>query len=362
MDKDYQKQWEEFRDQELIKVSFLLEQLGFSLADKQVHIGGERYLTGARKLVLIGQRNSDNKKVVIKVSSDPALMAEIEDERNSRNILKKINFAYHVFNFPKEIVYIKKQGYLIFITEFIDQEKTFLERDLKEQFFIALKAFEAQEAIHATTYEHANIIRNIFGIWSAKDYLNRIIFCHKQINMVLNNNQTVDKVLQAAENQFKETLSTVDVYCNFLTHWDFVPHNFRVAHHDIYLLDHSSLRFGNKYEGWARFINFMTLHNPDLAERLVIYVQENRDTSELEALYSMRVFRLVELIFYYAITLEHAVGNLHVLNTKRIDFWIMVLDNILAGQPVDIKVIEEYKKVRDSLRSQEEKERQKKLH
>src|SRR3989339_834946 len=170
----YLKNWEEFRDQELIKATLLLEQLGFSLDTKQVHISGERYLTGNRKLVLLGFRNSDQKPVVMKVSSDPAIISEIEDERRSRNILKEINFAYHIFSFPPEILYTHKQGCDIFITEFIEQEMTFLERPLAEQFFIALKAFEAQEAIHATTYEHANIIKKVFGIFTAQIYLENI--------------------------------------------------------------------------------------------------------------------------------------------------------------------------------------------
>lgn len=362
MSKDYQKQWEEFRDQELVKVSFLLGQLGFSLADKQVHIGGERYLTGARKLVLIGRRNSDNKKVVIKVSSDPALMAEIEDERKSRNILKKINFAYHVFNFPKEIAYAKKQGYLIFITEFIEQSSTFLERSLQDQFFIALKALEAQEAIHATTYEHSNVIRDVFGIWTANDYIQQMMTYILEIDRVLDKDEKVNNILNSAHKIFANNLELLDTYSNFLTHWDFVPHNFRAANHDIYLLDHSALRFGNKYEGWARFINFMTLHNPVLESLLLQYIEDNRDQSELECLRLMRIFRLAELIWYYASTLENAVGNLHVLNKKRIYFWIEVLDSVVNRRTMDNQIIEEYKRIRDSLRSDEEKERQKKLH
>ena len=47
----------------------MLEQLGFILDTTQVHTGGERYLMSGHKLVLTGRRTSDNKRVVIKVSS-----------------------------------------------------------------------------------------------------------------------------------------------------------------------------------------------------------------------------------------------------------------------------------------------------
>ena len=44
----------------------------------------------------------------------------------------------------------------------------------------------------------------------------------------------------------------------------------------MYLLDHSSLRFGNKYEGWARFRNFTTFYNRPLEEALLLYMRNNR--------------------------------------------------------------------------------------
>ena len=362
MGNNHQQNWEQFRDQELIKVTLLLGQLGFSLDKKQVHISGERYLTGNRKLVLLGHRNDDQKKVVIKVSSDPAMIAEIEDERNSRNILKEINFAYHIFSFPPEILYTHKQDCVIFITEFIEQEMTFLERPLTEQFFIALKAFEAQSAIHATTYEHSSVIKKVFGIFSAQTYLQKTEEYIREINLILEGDKDLKNILASSQEFIKNNLEIIDIYSNFLTHWDFVPHNFRVRNHEIYLLDHAALRFGNKYESWARFINFMTLYNEPLEQALLSYVKNNRDQSEYLALRLMRVFRLVEIIWYYASTLGDVVGDLHILNQKRIIFWTKVLESVLVDQSVNRNIVDEYKRIRDSLRSPEEKERQKKLH
>ena len=183
-----------------------------------------------------------------------------------------------------------------------------------------------------------------------------------EINLILEGGEKLKDVLGRAHEFIINNLETIDIYSNFLTHWDFVPHNFRVRNHEIYLLDHAALRFGNKYESWARFINFMTLYNEKLEQALLDYVKDNRGKSEYLALRLMRVFRLVEIIWYYASTLANAVGDLHTLNQQRIIFWTKVLESVLADQPVSRNIVEEYKRIRDSLRSPEEKERQKKLH
>jgi len=359
MANQYQKSWENYRDKELETATPILKELGFSLAENQVHIGGERYISGGKKLVLIGQRISDHKKVIIKLSSEPAMKDEIMSEWQGRQVLKKINFAYHVFFSPEEILFKEVQNYLIFITAFIEQDCNFLQRPLEEQFFLALKGFEALEAIHATTYEHANIISRTFGMWQSKTYLE---YFDKYANYISQQNQAIKEPLLIARDFIKDNLETVDLYCDFLTHWDFVPHNLRVLGHDIYLLDHFSLRFGNKHEAWARFINFMTLYNPVLEKSLLDYVRDNRSQTEFLSLKLMRVFRLAELIWYYAKTLDRAEGNLLLLNKKRIDLWTNALVAVLADKTIDSGLVDSYKVLRDSLRDQEEKERQKYLH
>jgi len=141
-----------------------------------------------------------------------------------------------------------------------------------------------------------------------------------------------------------------------------VPHNLRVNNGNIYLLDHSSIRFGSKHEAWARFINFMCLYNPELAKYLLFYIEKNRPASESLSLQAMRLFRLSEIIWHYANTLERADTDLKHLNMERISFWSQVLGAVLDNRELDEKVILDYKKMRDSLRSVEEKKRQEKLH
>ncbi|MBT4209543.1 MAG: hypothetical protein HOE19_01335 [Candidatus Komeilibacteria bacterium] len=358
----YKENWQAYRDEELNKVTPILIELGFILNEEQIHIGGERYLSGGRKLVLLAHREFDNKKVIIKISSDELMSAEIKKEWQSRQILKKINFAYHIFFSPAEILFTVREDYTILITEFIEQESTFLARPLEDQFFISLKAFEAQEAVHATTYEHANTIEKSFGIWDSHAYLEDFKKYSENIKNNLGDKKDLNNLLDQSARFIEKNLGIIDLYSNFLTHWDFVPHNFRVTGHDMYLLDHSSIRFGNKYEGWARFLNFMTLYNQDLEKVLLEYIKNNRDPKEFLSLRLMRVFRLTELIWHYVKTLKHAEGNLEILNKKRIDLWTNALASILQNEQLDKSIVNDYKIARDSLRDDEEKQRQLNLH
>jgi hypothetical protein len=339
--------------QELADVTPLLKELGYALEEKQPHIGGERHLTGpigsGHKLLLLGT-DAGGKRVVIKISNDPTAVAEMQHERVCRDLLERINFAAQVFNSPREILFAKCQGYTILITEFVGQEKSFLERPVEEQFALALGAFKAQEGAHAATYSHARAIKNTFGEMRSGDYLAKLTGYAQQTR------------LPEALEFVQKHRQTLEQYCGFLTHWDFTPQNIRVHGGDIYLLDHSSLRFGNKYEGWARFINFMELYNPPLAKALVQYVKDNRAPEESLSLKVMRVYRLAELVCYYHGWLPRTQGDLHQLAQVRIDFWEKVLGLVLEDKEVPPEIVEGYKKTRDSLRSEEEKERQQGLH
>jgi hypothetical protein len=358
----YKKEWEEWRDKELTVISPLLNKLGFILSEKQVHIKGERYISSGQKLILIGKRKIDNKKIVIKISKNKKEINEIKKERKARETLKKINFAYHTFLSPQEILFIKKNKYYIFITEFIEQEKTFLERDLKEQFFLSLKAFEVQEGAHATTYNHSSLIYKNLESINAQDYINKFLTYKKNITLNFPKDAHLQDLLDKSLSFLIKHKKIINLYSNFLTHWDFVPHNIRIKSGKIYLLDHSSLRFGNKHEGQARFINFMILYNRALEKLLINYIRQNRSSEESLSLLLMRIFRLGEIMSVYADTILRADENLKQLNLERFKFWSILLEKLLKSEEMPDQIIENYKKIRDSLRSEEEKERQKKLH
>lgn len=362
-----QQEWEVYKKKELDGLVPILTKLGYTLEEKQPHTSGERFLqqavtvTHGRKLILLGKRVHDRKRVVIKATTDPQGAQELIHERACRTILREIKFAYHVFVAPEEILFKKISTYTISIQAFIDQEKTFLERPLEEQFTLALKAFKAQEGAHATTYAHQRLVKKYFGSIDAVQYVRTFKGFATSIMTSLPN-YTHAHLLDEGYTQLKEGAETIEQYCGFLTHIDFVPHNFKVVGEQIYLLDHASLRFGNKYEGWARFLNFMALYNPELEDALLQYVRDNRTEEELRSLTLMRIYRLGEIIWYYTNTLNKISGNLNKLNKARVEFWSQVLQAIVTHTKIDPSTIDSYKKKRDQLRSKEENERQIGLH
>jgi len=357
--------WESYRDRELQALTPLLAKHGITLEDEQPHIAGERYLmqavttTSGRKLILLGQMNG--KRVVIKATTDSEGAKELLHERTCRELLVKIRFAYEVFHTPEEVLFTREEGFTLSVQRFIEQSSTFIGRPLKEQFALALSAFKAQEGAHATTYGHMRRIRGTFGSMSASDYLREFASFRDNVRI----HQEVPELVVLLEKAYAvlhEHSETIERYTGFLTHTDFVPHNFRVVGDDIYLLDYSSLRFGNKYEGWARFVNFMALYNPKLEQALTDYVRLNRTPEEEAALHLMRIYRLGEILWYYTRTLSQSTGDLQRLNRARIEFWSKLLTALLSGKRLTNDDIATYTNLRDRLRSEDEKRRQKDLH
>src|SRR3989344_1548519 len=170
MSDDAIKQWKEKADLEIHDVSFILRGLGFNLDQDQPHISGERFLMTKEKLVLVGKRMSDNLRVIIKVSNHDSGKKEIMDEKRARDLLQTLSFTKESILFPKEIMFEKKNDYLFWISEFIEQKKVFVEYSLEEQFFLILKSFESQEAFHATTFEHLKTVSSVFPIFYAREY------------------------------------------------------------------------------------------------------------------------------------------------------------------------------------------------
>ena len=318
--------------------------------------------TSGRKLILLGKDLQTNKKVVIKITNDPKGKEEIQDEHKYRNALKNIIFSYKKFHSPKTILLTQKENYLISIQAFINKEQNFIDLPLETQFNLALQGFKTQEGAHAITYGHLKKITKIFGKVDSSWYLKSFKNFQKNIKKTLPQHDNLHSLLEKGILELKKNKQTIEQYCNFLTHTDFVPHNFRVIENKIYLLDHSSIRFGNKYESWARFLNFMTLYNRPLEDALIFYIKNNRTQEEQLSLKLMRIFRLGEIIWYYTNLLSKTSGDLHTLTQARIKLWTLVLKTTLQNKSISEKKILEYETLRDSLRSIEEKERQKDLH
>ncbi len=361
-------QWEEYCRAELALLTPLLDKYGYTLAKEQPHLGGERYLMQAvttksgLKLILYGERYCGT-KVVLKATRESGGQAEIIHERHCRNMLARIDFATWVFHTPAELDFITKQGFVILVQQYIEQPMSFIKRPFKEQFSYALAAFKAQEGTHATTTNHFRLIKKSYELRNAATYLRYFTAFSEQASIIMPELTELHNCYQKTEAGLKEGGVTIDRYGNFLTHTDFVPHNFRIdTNGSMYLLDHSSLTFGNKYEGWARFLNFMTLYNPALEAALTKYVSDNRSAGEVKALHLMRLYRLGEIICYYLNTLNRSEGDLKTLNRTRVDFWAAVFACRFDGVPVPDDAIKNFKAIRDRLRSETEKKRQQKLH
>lgn len=358
----HDEEWQKYQKEELKKISPILHRLGFSLDEFQPHASGERSVISGKKLVLLGRRLSDSVRVVIKGSSSPEGKTEMRDEQRRREALDAIPFAYRTFFSPKQLVRHEERGLLISIHLFLEQSCPFLEHTLDEQFFLSLAAFETQESAHAATYEHNRVIASAFPIYDAKRYLREMKNNNKDIKTIFPKLTELHKTIETAADLFENNLERIEQYTGFLTHTDFVPHNFRVLDKKVYLLDHSSLRFGNRHDGWARFLNFMILHNRPLETALVTYFKGNRSEEENESLALMRLQRLCEIIRYYARRTQKSTGDLQQLDHARVLFWRDVLNSQIQAQSIPQERIDAYIHLRDQLRTEEEKRRQKGLH
>jgi hypothetical protein len=360
--------WERYRETELRRAEPLLRQAGFILDETQVHIKGERYLTkerdvggGGLKLVLTGRRTSDSVRVIIKVSSDPQGIKEIERERACRTKVHTINFALRTFKTPEELYYGRHGDLVISITAYVEQERSFFEHALDEQFFLALRALETQEGVHATTHSHAAIIEDTFGSIGAAYYLSQFGSFVNDISRALPDRTELIGLLEDAQSMLDENRTIIERYSGFLTHADFVPNNLRVANNDIFLLDFSSVHFGNKYESWARFVNFMVHHNPKLEHALSEYVRANRGAEEHFVLRLMRIYKIGFLLAYYAKALEKTSGNLRILTEHRLRLWSEAMQAILHDRPISHEIVASYVEELHKLRSEDERARQKEL-
>jgi hypothetical protein len=306
------------------------------------------------KLVLTGTSTKDGARVVIKVSLDAEGARDVTAEHTVRELLLGVRFASRDLSFPAELLFGVYHGHTISVTEFISQDRVFVDYPLREQFFMILKLFESQEEFHATTYEHTKTLIGAIPVWTSALYIaDTEALAH---TITLNNPAcTVARELVVL---MKASQAHIDRYSGFLDHTDLVPHNFRVKSGALFALDQVAIRFGNKYEMWARFINYMVIHNPGLADLLTAYVAEKRGAEDAEMLRVMRCYKAGVLLRYYAETTNKAAGDMRELSHTRFIFWEQVLAHLLNNEPIPPTLVTEYIGVRNTLRSEDEKKRQ----
>ena len=339
-------------DQEIEQIA---ESLGITLDKTQLNIGGERSIQSPDKFVLTGVKNSTQEKVVLKCAIEAAGAEEIEQEHNVRQSLKGLPFAEQDLIMPEEIFYGSRIGYTVSVTAFIEQDKVFTDYKIQEQFFMSLQALECQESFHVTTREHHSSIRDQFQIHSPNFYLSDAEEMSLNIKEAWPNSA---EQLNRATQYLNDNKDILNSFNGYLIHSDFVPHNFRIKDRQLYLLDFVSFRLGNKYESWARLINFMEIHSPELVSKLLNYVKNDRGESEYQSLRLMRLYKIIFLLDYYANSYTKTSGDLKKLTEARLVFWTEALKSILEDTAIDPQVVKDYYEKRDLLRTPTEKERQ----
>lgn len=363
--KTTEEKWKEYVAEESAVIEKAVGTRGYTLNEEQPHTLGERAVMqavttyGGKKLILLAER-ADGLPVIIKGTRDEAGKRELQHEQLCRAHLNTIAFSYTTFNSPALLEEIHQDDFYIVITEFIAQSSSFLERPLLVQYEYALGAFKSLEATHASTANHYTRTASLFGTKQTSDYQRD--FSEFRSALASYNLPELQTGLQEADSILNTQSHTIEQYCGFLTHTDFVPHNFRIRDNQLYLLDFSSLRFANKHETWARFLNFMTLYNPPLEQALCTYLEKNRAPEETSSLQAMRLYRLGEILFYYHSKLSITEGQLQRLNELRVRFWHEVLQSILNKTTISEQIRINYQNERDQLRSDDEKKRQINLH
>lgn len=342
--------------EKLIKdMQSIADQHGVLLDTEQLHIGGERAVMSPHKYVLTGHTVNDNTRVVFKCAKHKSGVAEMKAEHTIRNGLADMPFAEQDLLLPKELFFGLTDGSTISITEFIEQTKVMFDYSLAEQFFMVLQGLEAQESFHATTREHRNQVTGLFPTFSPQKYIQTFKeFSHNVTTEIPN----LTELLSEAKLALETNTNILNTFDGYLMHSDFVPHNFRIKKKQLVLLDSSSFHFGNKYESWARLINFMEIHNPKLVPLLLNYIRNDRGENEYKDLQLMRIYKIGFLLNFYVNSLAKTDGNFHELTKVRITFWTATLKAVLSDTPVNMKDHITYVTSRDRLRTNTEKKRQ----
>ena len=266
-------------------------------------------------------------------------------------------FAEQELSISTELYFGAIDSYTVAVIEFVEQVKVFTSYTLREQFFMAMQAFESQESFHATTRKHYKSAISLFPEFTTNTYIKN--FKDFVSNVSKNSrNETASKIISSAKDVLIKNKKIISTYNGYLMHSDFVPHNFRIKDKQLFLLDFVAFSLGNKYESWARFVNFMEVHNPQLVPLLLEYVKKDRDEKEYLVLRLMRIYKIGFLLNFYTNSLAKTEGDLHTLTKVRLTFWSHVLASVLKNMPVEQKIHDAYIVERDLLRTEKEKKRQ----
>lgn len=345
-------------------VVLILAKAGFALDNEnnQVHIGDERTLISRDKLVLKGRCISDASRVIIKASASVAGIREIERERTCRRCLAEINcnFQPPIFSYPEELGFLQEEGLCISVIKYIDQDIRFLNRTLEEKLNLSLSAFYIQEKVTVGVVKNLIGIVDRLGIVTENAYLREFEACLGDALIYSPQNRILRLNRERAVFFFRDRLCYVRGHQGFLVHADFVPNNFRVVGSKISYLDLGAFQFGNRYESWARYLNWMMVWDYQLEGALIKYFDENRGQEDYMCLSAMRALKMGFLIGVYSKHLSELQDDarLYALQSGRLNFWTLALVALIHGNHVPERTALEFAKFQESLRSERERRRQ----
>lgn len=343
-----------------LKTLAIKQQINLELENDQPNIKGERFLMSGKKVVLIGRYN--NMRAVIKYSNDKDGIAEMKSERENKKKFLNLDFIKSKFSFPPELFWYNSGGKAILISEFIEQGASFISMPNSAQFKIIIKLLESLEGVYIITSSHLKQVNKLKDTKNISDYINQYDTWMNTVKSLRGSDKELMNLLQIGKDKLAANYENLRMTSNYLTHTDLVPHNFRYRDGEIYFLDHTSLTFGNKYENWARMINFMSIYNRELESNLVEYIKRNRRGEEYKAFRAIRYYKLLQLIEYNAKSYEKSEGDLKKLCESRIKLFKRIFAATLNDTQLSLEHHTEFIKDLESYRAKDEIERQKSIY
>ncbi len=334
--------------------------LNLKLDQDQPNIKGERFLMSGKKVVLIGEL--DNKRSVIKYSDDASGIAEMISERENKKKFLDLDFIKSKFFFPQELYWHNNGSQALLISEYIDQGVSFITLPNAKQFKLIINLLESLEGVYIITTSHLKQINKFKDIKSVDTYLKEYDSWQGTVKKLRSDDKELITLLATCRAKLIDNYDNIKITSNYLTHTDLVPHNFRIRGDDIYFLDHTSLTFGNKYEAWARMINFMSIYNRELEHNLIEYIRRNRKAGEYEAFKAIRYYKLLQLIEYNSKSYEKSGGDLRSLCNSRIKLFKRILIATLNDSQLSEEDHAEFHQDLKKYRTKDEIERQKSIY
>ncbi|GIW68433.1 MAG: hypothetical protein KatS3mg099_381 [Candidatus Parcubacteria bacterium] len=364
-------QWLETARNEIGEARVRLASWGITLEEEQPFLGGEQpYIQNAATargwtVTLFGRRGKRRRKrVVVKIGLNEEGCRLLRKSREAHEAFDALRFAYEPFSVPRELIACPGAPLpWLIVYEYMPQERAFTDLPPTKQFAVVARALRPLEETYALMRHHLRRALRTFGITPptrGEEITRQATALARETG-----NPPIAGTLEQASERLAKERAWIEMYHPFLTHPDFVPHNFRVTPDGtVVLLDVGDLEFGNKHTGWARLALWAQLHSPVLARAIYDHFARFRPEEEQRSFDAMRIARAAELLLHYLSILPLTEENsaMQKLTRERIALWHNTLRALLEGEEPPEAAFAAYRTRRDALRDDREKSRQQHLY